>query len=401
MAEDKLPLAGLTVIDCGQVIAGPTLAMLLGDFGADVIKVENPGTGDQVRNFGKAKDGVSLFSKLISRNKRSVTLNLRDKRGQDLLCRLIEATQADVLIESFRPGTFDQWNLGYDRLSKLSPGLVLARVSGFGQEGPYRNRPGFGTLAEAMSGFADITGQADGPPTLPPFALADNFAALYGALGVLAAIRGRDARGGKGQIVDVSLLESLTAVLGIYFVEYDQLGIVPKRNGNRTASAPRNTYRTRDGRWVAIAASTQSIAERLFAVMGRPEILKDPRFLTNRDRVTNVEAIDEIVGEWVGRHDRDALVEILVKAEVAVGPVMDVADLAADPQLRHRRTLTRIADDEIGDVLMPEVQPKLSATPGKIRRAGPPLGRDTNDILSTTLGLDATEIEALRAEKVI
>lgn len=401
MAEDRLPLAGLTVIDCGQVIAGPTLAMLLGDFGADVIKVEAPGTGDQVRNFGKAKDGVSLFSKLISRNKRSITLNLRDKRGQDLLCRLIEATKADVLIESFRPGTFDQWNLGYERLSKLSPGLVLVRVSGFGQEGPYRNRPGFGTLAEAMSGFADITGQADGPPTLPPFALADNFAALYGAFGVLAALRGRDERGGRGQVIDVSLLESLTAVLGIYFVEYDQLGLVPKRHGNRTASAPRNTYRTSDGRWVAIAASTQSIAERLFAVMGRPEILKDPRFVTNRDRVKNVEAIDEIVGEWVARHTRDELVEILVKAEVAVGPVLDVADLVSDPQLRHRKTLIKVADDELDEVLMPEVQPKLTETPGRVRRAGPPLGRDTDDILATTLGLDQKEIEALRAEKVI
>ncbi len=401
MADDKLPLAGLTVIDCGQVIAGPTLAMLLGDFGATVIKVENPGSGDQVRHFGRARNGASLFSKLISRNKKSITLNLREKKGQDLLCQLIAATKADVLVESFRPGTFDNWNLGYERLSGLSPGLILVRVSGFGQEGPYRDRPGFGTLAEAMSGFADMTGQAGGPPTLPPFALADNFAALYGAFGVLAALRARDQREGRGQIVDVSLLESLTAVLGIYFVEYDQLGIVPKRQGNRTASAPRNTYQTSDGRWVAIAASTQSIAERMFATMGRSEILKDPRFATNRDRVDNVEEIDRIVGDWVAGYTQDELVAILVDAEVAVAPVTNVADLVKDPQLAHRKTLIRVPDSELDEILMPEVQPKLSATPGRVRHPGPPLGHDTSDILQTHLGLGVSEIEDLRAAKII
>ena len=401
MTDEKLPLAGITVIDCGQVIAGPTVAMLLGDFGADVIKVENPGSGDQVRNFGKARNGASLFSKLISRNKKSVTLNLRDPRGQDLLVRLVAATKADVLVESFRPGTFDQWNLGYERLSGASPGLVLVRVSGFGQEGPYRDRPGFGTLAEAMSGFADMTGQMDGPPTLPPFALADNYAALYGAFGALAALRARDERGGRGQVVDVSLLESLTAVLGIYFVEYDQLGLVPKRQGNRTASAPRNTYRTKDGRWVAIAASTQSIAERLFTAMGRPEVLKEPRFATNRDRVANVEEIDRIVGDWITGFTQEELVALLVEAEVAVAPVTNVADLVRDPQLAHRKTLVKVPDGELDEILMPEVQPKLSDTPGRIRHAGPPLGHDTPDILATHLGLGASEIEDLRAAKII
>jgi crotonobetainyl-CoA:carnitine CoA-transferase CaiB-like acyl-CoA transferase len=398
---DDLPLAGITVFDCGQVIAGPTVAMLLGDFGATVIKVENPGSGDQVRHFGKARNGASLFSKLISRNKKSITLNLRDPQGQDLLCRLIEATRADVLIESFRPGTFDRWNLGYERLSRLSPGLILVRVSGFGQDGPYRDRPGFGTLAEAMSGFADITGQPDGPPTLPPFALADNFAALYGAYGVLAALRARDRRGGRGQVVDISLLEALTAVLGIYFVEYDQLGIVPKRQGNRTASAPRNTYRTKDGRWVAIAASTQSIAERLFATMGRPEILQDPRFATNRDRVDNVEEIDRIVAGWVAGYTQAELVSLLVEAEVAVAPVMNVADLVADPQLAHRHTLVTVRDSELDEILMPDVQPTLSATPGAVRHPGPPLGNDTDEILTTHLGLDAVEIDKLRSSKVV
>lgn len=400
MTED-LPLAGITVFDCGQVIAAPTMAMLLGDFGATVIKVENPGSGDQVRHFGKARKGASLFSKLISRNKKSITLNLRDPRGQDLLCRLIEKTRADVLIESFRPGTFDRWNLSYERLSGLSPGLILVRVSGFGQEGPYRDRPGFGTLAEAMSGFADITGQANGPPTLPPFALADNFAALYGAYGVLAALRARDSRAGRGQIVDISLLEALTAVLGIYFVEYDQLGIVPKRQGNRTASAPRNTYQTKDGRWVAIAASTQSIAERLFAAMGCPEILDDPRFATNRDRVDNVEEIDRIVGDWVAGYTQAELVALLIEAEVAVAPVMNVADLVNDPQLARRRSLVRVPDGELDEILMPDVQPNLSATPGAVKCPGPPLGQNTDEILRTHLGIDTAEIEKLRADQIV
>jgi formyl-CoA transferase len=396
-----MPLNGLTVIDCGQVIAGPTLAMLLGDFGADVIKVEQPGTGDPVRQFGKARNGASLFSKLLSRNKRSITLNLREPRGQDLLVRLIEATRADVLVESFRPGTFERWGLGYERLSAAAPGLVLARLSGFGQEGPYAGRPGFGTLAEAMSGFADMTGEPDGPPTLPPFPLADNCAALYGAFGVLAALRARERRGGRGQVIDISLVESLTAILGIYFVEYDQLGEVPRRRGNRTSSAPRNTYRTRDGRWVAIAASTQSIAERLFGAMGRPEVLAEPRFKTNHDRVEHVEEIDEIVGAWVAGHTRDELVAMLVEAEVAVAPVANVADLVADPQLEARRTLIRIADSELDRVLMPDVQPRLSATPGGVRSAGPALGASTDEILGKVLGLTAGEIEDLRGAGIV
>jgi formyl-CoA transferase len=398
----RLPLEGVTVIDCGQVIAGPTAAMHLGDFGAEVIKVENPVGGDQVRFFGKEKDGVSLFSKLLSRNKKSITLNLRHPEGQDLLCRLIEETKADVLVESFRPGTLERWNLGYERLSAIRPELILVRFSGFGQTGPYRNRPGFGTLAEAMSGFAHITGEADGPPTLPQFPLADSVAALHAAMGVMIALYEREVNGsGRGQVLDVSLLEPLFSMLGIYVVEYDQLGLIARRQGNRTASAPRNTYRTKDGRWVAIAASTQSIAERAFAAIGRPTLLDDPRFATNRARLANVEEVDAIVGAWVAERTLAEVIEIMMAAQVAVAPVLHAGDLAEDPHLVERGAVVSIDDDELGAVRMPDVQPRLTRTPGRIRSAGPPQGSSTEEILGARLGLSAEELADLRERGVI
>ena len=398
----NLPLEGIVVIDCGQVIAGPTLAMILGDFGATVLKIENPIGGDQVRAFGKIANGESLHSKLISRNKKSLTINLREIQGQELLKRLIIASKADVLIESFRPGTLEKWNLSFNELKMLSPGLILARVSGFGQDGPYKNRPGFGTLAEAMSGFADVTGEQDGPPTLPPFALADNVAALYGAIGVLAALRARDtSENFEGQVVDISLLESLTAILGIYFVEYDQLGIIPKRQGNRTASAPRNTYKTKDGRWIAIAGSTQSITERLFNAMGRKDLLENPKFATNRERVKNVAEMDLLVGNWVSSYNQEEIVEILISSEVAVGPVMNVEDLVINPQLIFREALNKVPDTDLTSILMPNPQPKLSRTPGMISQAGPRLGQHTDEILIQYLKLSDSEINEMRRNRII
>ena len=402
MGNERLPLEGVTVIDCGQVIAGPTAAMHLGDFGAEVIKVENPVGGDQVRFFGKEKDGVSLFSKLLSRNKQSVTLNLRDPEGQDLLCRLIEETEADVLVESFRPGTLERCNLGYDRLSAIRPELILVRMSGFGQSGPYRDRPGFGTLAEAMSGFAHITGEADGPPTLPQFPLADSVAALNAAMGVMIALYERDVKGsGRGQVLDVSLLEPLFSMLGIYVVEYDQLGLIARRQGNRTSSAPRNTYRTKDGRFVAIAASTQSIAARAFAAIGRPTLLEDPRFATNRARLANVEEVDAIVGAWVAERTQAEVIEVMTAAQVAVAPVLHAGDLAEDPHLVERGTVVSIDDDELGAVRMPDVQPRLTRTPGRIRNAGPPMGASTDEILGGRLGLSEEALADLRERGVI
>ena len=277
------PLTGVRVLDLGTVYAAPIAAMLLGDYGADVVKVEHP-RGDPARTHGHSKDGHGLWWKVISRNKRTVTLNLGRPEGRELLERLV--ADADVLIENFRPGVMEKWGLGPERLHELNPGLVMLRVTGFGQFGPYAKRRAFGTLAEAMSGFAHQTGQPDGPPTLPPFGLADGVTGLAGAIAVLLALYHRDTNGGRGQVIDVSLLEPLLTLLGPGPSVYDQLGIVPGRHGNRSPNnAPRNTYVTRDGRWVAISASATSIAERVMRLVGRPDIAEQPWFASARERV--------------------------------------------------------------------------------------------------------------------
>ena len=400
---NNLPLAGITVIDCGQVVAGPTIAMILGDFGAEVIKVENPQGGDQGRYFGRSKNGVSLQWKQLGRNKKNITLSLSKPKGQQLLCKLIQATQADVLIESFRAGTFEKWNLPYQKLREFSPGLTLVRVSGFGQTGPYKDRPGFGTLAEAQSGFAHITGLPDGPPTLPPFPLADTVSALYATIGVMMCLYRRDAKkAGQGQSIDVALLESLYTVMSGHAIAYDQLGTPGRRVGNRTyGSAPRNTYKTKDERWVAIAGSTQALTERLFREMGQPELINDPRFKTNQDRLANVDAVDKVVGDWVGSRTQAEVIEQLVKAEVAVAPVYDFKDLAEDPHLNARGVNEKIDDPELGTLHMPTVQPRLSDTPGRIGWGGLPMGSHNSEIYGERLGLSQAEIAALKAEGVI
>ncbi len=396
-------LEGLTVIDCGQLIAGPMIGMILGDFGADVIKIEHPKGGDPLRTFGKMRGTAPLYWRFLSRNKRSANLALNTTGGQDLFRRLISATQADIVIESFRPGTLERWGLGYERLRELNPGLILVRVSGFGQTGPYRERPGFGTLAEAMSGFAHMTGEADGPPTLPPIPLADSVAALYGTVGVLLALRVRAASvEGRGQVVDASLLESLFTLLGNQLVEFDQLGVVAQRNGNRApTSAPRNLYPTADGSWIAIAAPTRNVVERLFRLIGRPELVDDPRFVTNEARLGNVEPLDEIVSAWTSGRSRVQALRALVEAEVPAAPVADMADLADDPHLVERGAVAVVEDPELGRVRMPGVVPRLSDTPGSIRRPAPAQGSANDEIYRGLLGLTTAELASLRDSGVI
>ena len=403
MADDHLPLSGITVIDCSQLVAGPFVGMLLADFGANVIKVEHPKTGDPLRNFGKAKDGIGLFAKYLHRNKQPINLALNRPAGQELFLRLVATTQADVVIEAFRPGTLERWNIGYDKLSEANPGVVLVRISGFGQTGPYRDRPGFGTLAEAMSGFAHMTGQPDGPPTLPPIPLADSVGALYSTIGTLLALRARDASpDGRGQVVDTSLLEGLFSFHGNQMIEFDQLGHIAQRHGNRApTSSPRNLYRTADDRWVAIAGSADSVATRLFVAMGRPELNEHPHFHNNMARLANPDEVDQVVAHWVAGMKRDELMALLVAAEVPVAPVADMADLSEDPHLAARGAIAQVADDELGTIRMPEVLPRLSATPGRIRHAGQPQASGNDDIYRGLLGLADDEVEALRTDGII
>jgi crotonobetainyl-CoA:carnitine CoA-transferase CaiB-like acyl-CoA transferase len=394
------PLQGLRVIDLATIYAGPLAAQLLGDFGADVVKVEHPRASDGLRGHGPQKDGIGLWWKVLSRNKRTVGINLSDPAGAALVLTL--AAQADVVIESFRPGTLERWGLGFTELSRVNPGLVLVRVSGFGQTGPYASRPGFGTLIEAMSGFAAMTGEADGPPVLPPFGLADGIAGITAAMATLMALYHRDARGGAGQVVDLSVLEPMITVLGPQPTAYDQLGEVPRRRGNRSANnAPRNTYLTADGRWVAVSSSATSIAERIMALIGQPEIAAEPWFATGSGRAEHADLIDGLVSEWIAGRTQDEVLAAFEAADAAIAPVYDTADLAADPHVTGREVLTRVPDPDFGSLLMQNLIARLSATPGRIRFTGRPAGADSNDILTGDLGLDRAEVERLRARGVI
>ncbi|MFG2130321.1 CaiB/BaiF CoA transferase family protein [Streptomyces sp. NPDC048751] len=391
----RSPLTGLRVLDLATLFAGPLAATLLGDFGAEVIKVEHPTKPDPSRGHGPSKDGVGLWWKVLGRNKRTTTLNLSTPGGRATLLRL--AATADVVIENFRPGTLEKWDLGWEELSAANPRLILTRVTGFGQFGPYAHRPGFGTLAEAMSGFAAITGEPDAPPVLPPFGLADSIAGLATAYAVLTALAARD-RTGDGQVVDMALIEPILTVLGPQPTWYDQLGHVQPRTGNRSQNnAPRNTYRTADGTWVAVSTSAQSVAERLMHLVGRPELIDEPWFATGADRARHADVLDEAVGTWIARRTRADVLAAFEKAEAAVAPVQDVRDVMTDPQYAALGTVTTVDDPELGPLRMQNVLFRLSATPGAIRWAGRPHGADTEEVL-TELGLTPSELATLRAE---
>ncbi|GGW67956.1 CoA transferase [Streptomyces lucensis JCM 4490] len=388
-------LNGLRVLDLATLFAGPMAATLLGDFGADVLKVEHPRRPDPSRGHGPARDGVGLWWKVLGRNKRTVTLDLSTPGGRAVLLRL--AAGADVVIENFRPGTLEKWDLGWEELSAANPRLVLARVTAFGQFGPYAHRPGFGTLAEAMSGFAAITGEPDAPPTLPPFGLADSIAGLATAYAVLTALAARE-RTGTGQVVDMAIIEPILSVLGPQPTWYDQLGYVQERTGNRSANnAPRNTYRTADGAWVAVSTSAQSVAERVMRLVGRPELAEEPWFATGAGRAAHAGVLDEAVGSWIAARTRTDVLAAFEKAEAAAAPVQDVRDVLADPQYQALDTVTTVDDAELGPLRMQNVLFRLSATPGAIRWAGRPHGADTDAVL-TELGLCPADIAALRAE---
>ena len=391
-------LAGIRVVEAATLFAAPLAATLLGDFGAEVIKIEHPRRVDPAREHGPSKDGAGLWFKTVGRNKRLITLDLSHPDGADVFRRLVE--RADVVLENFRPGTLERWGVGWEELSRHNPRLVLTRVTGFGQVGPSARRPGFGTLAEAMSGFAMLNGEPDGPPLLPPLALADGIAGIASAFATLTALRARDLTG-EGQVVDMSLIEPLMLLLGPQLAAYDLLGWVQERAGNRSShNAPRNVYRTRDDHWVAVSASAQSVAERVLRLVGRPDLTEQPWFASGAGRVQHGEEIDAAVAAWIGERDRDEVVRSFERAEAAIAPIYGPADILADEQLAAIGAVATVPDPELGQVKMSNVIGRLSRTPGAVRHAGGRHGEHTAEVLAE-LGIAADELGRLRSEGVV
>ncbi len=391
-------LSGVKVIDMATLFAGPLAATILGDLGADVIKIEHP-KGDPVRTHGPQKDGVPLWWKVISRNKQAITLNLSSEEGQEIFKQLVR--HAEVVIESFRPGTLERWNLGPEELKRENPQLILTRISGFGQFGPYKSRPGFGTLAEAMSGFAAMTGEPDGPPTLPPFGLADGIAGLAAAIATLAALRVKEQTG-NGQTVDVSLIEPILTILGAQPTWFDQLGLVQERRGNGSSNnAPRNTYRTCDGKWVAISTSAQNIAERVMHLVGHPEVIGETWFKSGKERAKHAKELDEMVGGWISQRPAAEVIAEFETAEAAIAPIYDIRDVMTDPQYMALDSITSIEDDELGSLKLQNVMFRLSETPGTIRWAGRRKGQDNAAFYAKMLGIDQSALTRLAEKGVI
>ncbi|MCL4289452.1 MAG: CoA transferase [Thermoleophilia bacterium] len=397
------PLAGVRIVELGQLLAGPFTGRLLGDLGAEVIKVEPPGQPDPIREWGKARyRGRSLWWPVQSRNKKCVTLNLRTERGQELLVELVK--HADVLTENFRPGTLEKWNLGWERLSEANPRLVLCRVSGYGQTGPYAKRAGFASVAEAMGGIRHINGFPDQPPPRMHISLGDSLAAMFAAQGILAALYWRDALGGgRGQVVDVSLLESSFALLESIVPEYDRLGIVRGPQGtNLKGIAPSNIFRSRDGKWIVIAANGENVFRRLCVAIGRPELADDPRFATHLARGEHQDEIEGIVAAWAAERDAGEIDSVLNEAGVICGPVYTIADIFADEHFRAREMLVEHEDPEFGEYLGPGIVPKLSETPGAVRWSATwEEGSHNGEVYGDLLGLSDQELAALKGEGVV
>jgi crotonobetainyl-CoA:carnitine CoA-transferase CaiB-like acyl-CoA transferase len=394
------PLVGLRVLDISTVVAGPFAATLLADLGAEVLKVEMPDTGDALRRLAPHKNGVSLWWKVTNRNKKGITLDLRQPDGRELLGRLV--ARHDVLVENFRTGTLDQWGITRAWLQSINPQLTILRVTGFGQTGPYRNTPGFARVFEAMSGLTRMCGEEGGTPLHLGYPISDAIGGLFGAVGVLAELyRLKRDPALRGQEIDCSVTEAMMRTLDFLAIEYDQLGTVRTQSGNRSQyAAPGNVYATSDGKWASIAASTQSIFERFCAALGLAHLLADPRFADNPSRVRNWQAIDAIVGEAIARLTLEELRSRLHAHEVGFSPIYDAADIFADPHFIARQSIVSVADQELGDIRMQCVVPRFSETPVSVRRAGPSLGQH-NDETYGALGLTADEMARLRSAKTI
>lgn len=397
----KGPLHRLAILELGNVIAAPMAGAMLADCGAHVVKVEQPMVGDDLRNWPPKKDGVSLWWKVTNRNKSLITLNLAHPDGQKLLLRVLP--RFDVVIENFRPGTLEKWHLGYDRLAESNPKIVLVRISGYGQTGRYRTRPGYGTIAEAMSGIPAITGWREGPPTLSAFPLGDAIAGMFAVQAALMGVYERDrSESGVGQEVDVSLLESMFRLVDLQVIAYDQLKVVKERSGNRMEEdSPRNLYQTQDGRWIAISAGSQKTFARLAKAIGEPQLNDDPRFATTELRVANAVVLDTIVSEWFQTRTAADAMQALACGDVVAGPVYDVRDIFADPYFEERGDIVQVTDDDLGPVQMHGVIPKFGRTPGCVRKPGGRLGEDNETFYVGECGLSRDELVRFQADGVI
>lgn len=395
------PLAGIRVIECGVLLAGPFCARLLADFGAEVIKVEAPGKGDPMRTVGQSLvDGKSLWWPGIARNKKCVSLNLRDPQGQEMLRRLV--AQSDVLVENFRPGVFEEWGLGYETLRAANPDLVFARVSGYGQTGPYREKPGFAAVAEAFGGLRHLVGFPDRPPCRVGISLGDSLAGMFAALGVLMALYNRDVHGGSGQIIDTALYEAVFAVLEATLTEYDRTGHERTRTGTLLPGfAPSNLYPCKNGQWIVIAANTDGLFTRLCTLMEREDLLTDERFATQVVRAENREAIDAIVSDWTAGYELSALLPRVEAATIPAGPVFSIADIVDDPHFRARDMLLSLHDRVLGELKVPGIVPKLSATPGAARWLGPDIGAHNRQVYAELLNASPAELADWSARGVI
>jgi crotonobetainyl-CoA:carnitine CoA-transferase CaiB-like acyl-CoA transferase len=394
------PLRGVRVIDAGNMVAAPFATALLADFGADVIKIEHPKHGDGQRKLEPIKDGIPLWWKAVARNKRCVTLDLSKPEGAAVFKDL--SRNADVVAENYRPGTLERWGLGYNELKIANPRVILLRISGFGQTGPYSDRPGFGRTAEAMSGLTNLIGEPDGPPMSPGYPLGDLIAGLFGAFAVMTALYYRDARDGEGQVIDLALNEAVFRLLDFDPIQYDQLQTIHRRTGNRVSYvAPSSTFKTLDGKYITLAASTQSIWLRLCQAIGREELAADPKFIDNPARVAHSEEINGIVAGWIATRSRQELEDIFDRFEVAYSPVFDIEDIFNNMHYRMREALVRVPDKELGEAIVQNVVPKFSRTPGSVDHLGPNLGEHNEEIYGGELGYSNEKLSRLREAGII
>jgi crotonobetainyl-CoA:carnitine CoA-transferase CaiB-like acyl-CoA transferase len=398
-SENK-PLKGVRVIDAGNMVAAPFATVLLADFGADVIKIEHPKYGDGQRKLEPIMNGIPLWWKSVSRNKRCVTLDLGKPEGAELFRKLVKGK--DVIVENYRPGTFEKWGIGPDTIRAIDPRIILLRISGFGQTGPYKDRAGFGRVAEAMSGLTNLIGEPDGPPMSPGYPLGDLISGIFGSLSVMMALYHRDLRGGEGQVIDLALYEAVFRFLDFDPIQYDQMKSAHMRTGNRVAYvAPSSMFRTKEGKYLTLAASTQNVWLRLAEAIGRKELSTDPKFIDNPARVVNSVEINGIVGDWIEKHTRQEVIEQFDKFGVAYSAVFDMEDAFRDLQYRAREAMVRVPDPELGEAIVQNVVPKFSKTPGSVDFLGPPMGAHNEEIFCGELGLSKARLKELKDAGVV